>query len=73
MQMSKTKNRLSRRNFLKTAGAAGVGSILTPINSWMLLPTKASSLQLAPSEKPVSRYPFCRWGAPSTFFLTSCC
>ena len=49
--MSKTKNRLSRRNFLKTAGAAGVGSILAPIKQLDAASDKRESVPTRPFGK----------------------
>ena len=49
--MSKTKNRLSRRNFLKTTGVAGLGSIIASMDSLAHAAERASVVPTRPFGK----------------------
>ena len=50
------KGKLSRRDFIKTAGAAGLGSTLIPLSS--LTPAYSSSLEKEPEDVVVPKRPF---------------
>ena len=58
--MAEKKGSISRRNFLKTAGAVGVGSLLTPLDS--LTEAQASSEIASSSQKVVPTRPFGKTG-----------
>ena len=59
--MNKINGSISRRNFLKTAGALGAGSLLLPLDS--LTATKAESNSKESKSKVVLTRPFGKTGA----------
>ena len=54
--MAKNKSSISRRNFLKTAGAVGVGSLLSPLNSISDAQTKPYSKESQPQVVPTRSF-----------------
>ncbi len=58
--MSGKKRNFSRRDFIKTAGAAGLGSVLVPLSS--LTQAHGSSSTKAPEQMIVPRRPFGKTG-----------
>ena len=58
--MSGKKGNFSRRDFIKTAGAAGLGSVLVPLSA--LTPAHGSSSTKVPEQMIVPRRPFGKTG-----------
>ena len=58
--MSDKKRNFSRRDFIKTAGAAGLGSALVPLSS--LTPAHGSSSTKVPEQMTVPTRPFGKTG-----------
>ena len=58
--MSGKKRNFSRRDFIKTAGAAGLGSVLVPLSA--LTPAHGSSSTKVPEQMIVPRRPFGKTG-----------
>jgi hypothetical protein len=60
LSMSAKKGNFSRRNFMKTAGAAGLGSVLMPLSS--LTQAHGSSSTKVPEQMIVPTRPFGKTG-----------